>query len=326
MKLNSAIRTTAASVLLLAAAILFHIRPVSAQNRWGANYFPNLPLTTQNGKIVRFYDDVLKGKVVAINLIYTNCEYSCPLETARLAQVQKLLGDRVGKDIFFYSISIDPERDTPAQLKAYARKFHAGPGWTFLTGKKEDIELISKKIGLYSDPKLSLDGHTPHLLIGNESTGQWMRNAATDNPAFLATMIGDFMSSWKNRPAVKSAAESHPINFEQGHYLFATRCAACHSIGHGDKIGPDLLGVTNIRDRAWLTRIISTPNKMLEEKDPVAVALFEKYNQVRMPNPALPDSDVAAIIDYMKTQTDTALAAEKTGAAGMKIGTDASRK
>src|SRR4051794_22681385 len=84
--------------------------PVAADNtRWGADYFPNLPLTTQDGASVRFYDDLIKGKTVAIDLIYTTCKYACPLETARLVQVQRLLGGRVGRDIFFYSITIDPD-------------------------------------------------------------------------------------------------------------------------------------------------------------------------------------------------------------------------
>ena len=133
----------AGSALLVATLLTVGPRPAAADSRWGANYFPNLELTTQDGAKVHFYDDVLKGKIVAINLIYTHCQYSCPLETARLAQVQQILGDRVGKDIFFYSITLDPARDTPEVLKAYAEKYHAGPGWTFLTGKKEDIELIS---------------------------------------------------------------------------------------------------------------------------------------------------------------------------------------
>src|SRR5207244_12655421 len=111
-----------------AAAVLGGAASVAAGNSWGADYFPNVPLTTHEGKVVRFYDDLLKGKAVAINLIYTHCSASCPLETAKLAQVQRLLGDRVGKDVFFYSISIDPSRDTPEVLKAYAQKFHAGPG------------------------------------------------------------------------------------------------------------------------------------------------------------------------------------------------------
>ena len=207
---------------MLASALAFLFsRPVSADSRWGANYFPNIELTTQDGKTVHFYDDLIKGKIVAIDLIYTTCQYSCPLETARLAQVQKILGDRVGKDIFFYSITIDPANDTPAVLKAYAKKFHAGPGWTFLTGKKEDIEFLSKKLGLYSDPAATLDGHTPHLLLGNEPMGQWMRNSALDNPRFLSQMIGDFLDSFRNmKPAHgKENTESASIQLDPGQYL-----------------------------------------------------------------------------------------------------------
>src|SRR3954470_1198901 len=115
--------------LLVAAGGLLGPRPAAAGGPWGGDYFPNVPLITQDGKVVRFYDDLLKGKSVVINLIYTHCSGSCPLETARLSQVQHLLGDRVGKDIFFYSISIDPANDTPKALKAYAAKFNVQPGW-----------------------------------------------------------------------------------------------------------------------------------------------------------------------------------------------------
>ncbi|HEY4676423.1 MAG TPA: SCO family protein [Candidatus Angelobacter sp.] len=148
MQRKNWLRTAVIAACLFAGCIAGYVRPVAAEDHYGAKYFTNLRLTTQDGKTIHFYDDVLKGKIVAINLIYTNCEYSCPLETARMAQVQKILGDRVGKDIFFYSITIDPERDTPQVLKSYAEKFHAGPGWTFLTGKKEDLDLISRKLGL----------------------------------------------------------------------------------------------------------------------------------------------------------------------------------
>ncbi len=95
---------------------------------WGKNYFPNVPLVTHEGKKVRFFDDLIKDKVVMINFIYTSCPDTCPLETARLAQVEKILGDRVGRDVFMYSISIDPERDTPEVLKAYAQRYQAGAG------------------------------------------------------------------------------------------------------------------------------------------------------------------------------------------------------
>lgn len=123
---------------------------------WDGNYFPNVTLVTQDGKAVRFYDDLLRGRMVVINFIYTKCGDTCPLETAKLAQVQRLLGDRVGKDVFFYSISIDPERDTPQELKSYADKFHVKPRWLFLTGEKKDIELIRKKLGQAARPARTL--------------------------------------------------------------------------------------------------------------------------------------------------------------------------
>src|ERR1051326_1438904 len=172
--------------LIIALLLITTFSRAADNSRWGANYFPNVPLTTQDGKTVRFYDDVLKGKIFAIYLMYTKCQYMCPLETARLAQVQRILGDRVGKDIFFYGLSIDPVNDTPQALKAYAEKYHLSAGWTFLTGKKEDVELISKRLGLYSEPDPdNKDGHTPIVLLGNEPMGQFIRNSATDSPRFL---------------------------------------------------------------------------------------------------------------------------------------------
>src|SRR6476661_3260571 len=139
-KRQAGLATAIASFLIVIFLINAGSTPAAADNaRWGANYFPNVILTTQDGTKVHFYDDVIKGKIVVIDLIYTHCVDACPLETARLAQVQKLLGDRVGKDVFFYSISIDPNRDTPKVLKAYAQKYHIGPGWTFLTGKRPTL-------------------------------------------------------------------------------------------------------------------------------------------------------------------------------------------
>jgi protein SCO1/2 len=300
---KSWVRFLTASALFAGALTLLFAHLAMADGRWGANYFPNTELMTQDGKKVHFYDDLIKGKIVAINLIYTNCEYSCPLETARLAQVQKMLGERVGKDIFFYSISIDPVRDTPAALKAYAEKFHAGPGWVFLTGKKEEIDELSKKLGLYSDPSVNKDGHLPHLLIGNEANGQWLRDSATDNPRFLTNLIGNFVDTWKNHEvATKSYAEAAPIKMDDaGQYLFAKQCAACHTIGHGDKIGPDLRGVTAARERAWLTRYISEPDRMLAAGDPIAKALAAKY-KTPMPNLRLGQIDVTTIVNFLSTQ------------------------
>jgi len=212
--IGRAVAPAAVAWLAVALGAAFGTVRAAADNpRLGASYFPNVTLTTEAGTPVRFYDDLIKGKIVAINLIYTTCQYACPLETARLAQVQTLLGDRMGRDVFFYSITIDPDHDTPAVLKAYAEKFHAGPGWRFLTGKQADIELISKKLGIYAAPDpANPDGHLPYLLVGNEATGQWMRNSGVDNPSFLARTIGDWLSSWRYAPRApgKPAAGKAP--------------------------------------------------------------------------------------------------------------------
>jgi protein SCO1/2 len=239
-----------------------------------------------------------------------------------LAQVQKMLGDRVGKDIFFYSITIDPKHDTPKVLKEYRDKYHIGPGWTFLTGKQADIDLISKKLGLYTEPDPNdRDGHTPSVLIGNEPSGQWMRNSATDNARILANMIGNWLDGWGHAKAVDAKANNDqglPFDIrDQGRYTFATHCAACHTIGHGDKIGPDLLGVTTVRDRSWLETFISTPEKVIAAKDPIAVALYKKYNGINMPNLRLSDEELNNLLDFLAKQSaeqgkDTA-SSEKTG-------------
>ena len=273
----------AAGLLLFITAL--GINPVCAAppgSPWNAAYFTNAPLVTQDGQSVRFYDDLLKGKTVAINLIYTSCKDECPLETARLAQVQKLLGDRMGKDIFFYSISIDPAHDTPAVLKAYAEKFHVGPGWLFLTGKQADIALIGKKLGLSSLTDAdNPDGHQPSLMLGDEPTGQWIRHSAVDNPKFLAVAMENLLHSahnWQGQRALKAYAEAPALPaLDAGAYLFRSRCAACHTVGQGEGVGPDLLGVTAHRDRAWLARMIATPDRLLDEKDPLAMALFAQY-------------------------------------------------
>ena len=289
---------------------------ISSDVSSGSNRFPNVELITQDGKKVRFYDDLIKGKVVAIELMYTTCRYNCPLETARLVQLQKLLGDRMGKEVFFYSITIEPEIDTPKVLKAYAEKYHIGPGWTFLTGKEADIKLISKKLGLDSLPDVNdPDGHTPHLLIGNDATGLWMRNSALDNTKFLSMKIEQLIGYRAQTVDAAAANQTGAIklNLDKGAYLFATRCAACHTIGNGDKIGPDLLGVTSVRDVNWLRRTIIEPDKLLAEKDPIATALFKQYKEVQMPRLGLAEADVNVLIDFMKRETASFREREKAG-------------
>ena len=115
------------------------------------------------------------------------------------------------------------------------------------------------------------------------------------------------MNSWKNATTPKSYAEAPPIvATSSGQYLFTTRCATCHTIGRGDKIGPDLAGITGVRDRGWLTRYIAAPDTMRHEGDPIARALFAKYKTVRMPNLSLTDAEAADVVAYVDAQTAAA--------------------
>jgi len=238
-----------ALLLILGAALILRGGPAAAAGDagsiWGADYFPNIPLVTHEGKPVRFFDDLIKGKVVAINFIYTSCPDVCPLETAMLREVQEILGDQVGRDVFMYSITIDPERDTPEVLKKYAEKFEVGPGWLFLTGKKDDITLLRKKLGLYSEAKGGdkLEAHSVSGIMGNQSTGRWMRMSPFENPHVMATQLGTWLPNYK-KPGRKeqdyaNAPEVRTIS--KGESLFRTRCAACHTIGAKDSVKPALL-------------------------------------------------------------------------------------
>jgi protein SCO1 len=294
-------RKAAAAVLVAGAAGLL-AAGAAADPREGANYFPNVPLVTQDGKTVRFYDDLLKGRKVVINVIFTSCTDVCPLETANLVQLTKLLGERVGKDVYFYSLSIDPQRDTPPVLKAYAEKFGAGgPGWLFLTGKPEDIKAITKKLALIRDrdnPTSRNSHHAPYLALGIEPSGLWTRKHATTNPRFLASTMNTFFS-WPETEPQKSYAEAPPLQINEGLRLFQSRCSSCHTIGQGDKIGPDLRGVTDRRERVWLARYIADAPQVLSSGDPVAAALHNKYKKVVMPYLGLSASQVAEVMSFL---------------------------
>lgn len=291
--------------------------PLLAGERWGAGYFPNVELTSHEGKSYRFFDDLIQGKVVMINFIYTSCPDSCPLETARLAEVARILGDRVGKDVFIYSISIDPETDTPQVLARYAERYEAMPGWLFFTGDEREIVALRKKLGLYIAEIQSDDSndHNLSLIIGNQATGRWMKRSPFENPHVLATQVGSWLHGWKAPPAAQrefaQAPTLRPIS--DGERLFRTRCAACHKIGEqtvgtsvvvdAARLGPDLQDVTERREGAWLKRWLKEPDVMLRDKDPLAMKLFAEYREVPMPNMRLSDEDVHALLQFLRAES-----------------------
>jgi protein SCO1 len=159
-----------------------------------AKYFPNLVLLTQDNKPVRFYDDLLKGKVVLINFLFTTCKGVCSPMTANLAKVQKYLGERVGREVVMISVSVDPLTDTPAVLKKYADSFKTQPGWYFLTGEKKNVDWVLYKLGGYVEDR---EKHTSVLIIGNEATGEWMKVHAMANPSEIASAVTKLLAGKK---------------------------------------------------------------------------------------------------------------------------------
>ena len=294
-------------VAAFALLITSSIPGLSSASPWGADYFPNVPLVTHEGKTVRFFDDLIKDKIVVINFIYTHCPDTCPLETAQLVRVQNILGDRVGKDVFFYSISVDPENDTPEVLREYRKRFKAN--WTFLTGKKSDIIQIRRKLGLYIEEIQAEDSnnHNVNMIIGNQATGRWMKRSPFENPYVLADQVGNWLSGWKAPPRAdgyENAPELRSIS--RGEQIFRTRCASCHSITGNElagALGPDLLGVTRKREPQWLLDWLKAPDQMLKKKDPIAMALYKQYNNLAMPNMRLNKEEALSLLDYMADET-----------------------
>ena len=163
-----------------------HMSKNAAEASPAEKYFTDVELIDQNGKKVRFYTDVLKGKTVVVNAFFTSCTSVCPPMNRNMQKIQEAFGDRVGRDVFLVSITVDPAVDTPEKMKNYARNFHAGPGWMFLTGKKENLDWALYKLGQYVESK---DDHTTVLIIGNEKTGLWKKAFAMANVAELVQVV-----------------------------------------------------------------------------------------------------------------------------------------
>ncbi|OLC47147.1 MAG: SCO1/SenC family protein/cytochrome c [Acidobacteria bacterium 13_1_40CM_65_14] len=158
-----------------------------------SRYFPNVTLITHEGRTVKFYDDLIKDNIVTINFMYADCGGVCPGITMNLAKVQKALGDRVGRDIFMYSFTLQPEHDTPAVLKAYAEMHGVKPGWSFLTGDPADMELLRRKLGFVDpDPEVDKDKsqHIGNVRYGNEPLQLWAACPGLANPQWIVESIG----------------------------------------------------------------------------------------------------------------------------------------
>lgn len=163
-----------------------------ARERIHRQYFPDVTLLTQDNRKVRLYEDLVKDKIVTINFFYAHCEGICPLVTSNLVKVQRLLGDRVGRDIFMNSITLQPAEDTPAALKRYAKLHGIKPGWTLLTGKPDDIERLRRSLGFTNlDPQLDQDKsqHIGNVRYGNERLMEWAACPGMSKPEWIVKNI-----------------------------------------------------------------------------------------------------------------------------------------
>ena len=179
------------SIVLLLIMISAAVVLGQDQKSPAEKYFSDVELINQDGEKVRFYTDVLKNKVVVINTFFTTCTNICPPMNRNFEKIQEALGDRLGKTAFLVSITVDPETDTPTRLKEYGRRFHARPGWMFLTGKKENVEWALYKLGQYVETK---DAHTSIFIIGNEPKGLWKKAMGLAKAEELISIVEDVIN------------------------------------------------------------------------------------------------------------------------------------
>jgi cytochrome oxidase Cu insertion factor (SCO1/SenC/PrrC family) len=165
---------------------------------------PDVEVLDQNGNAIHFYGDLIKGKTVAINFIFTNCTTICPPLAATFARVQKEMGDKVGKDVHFISISVDPLTDTPQRLKAWGEKFKAGPGWTFVTGDKQEIDKLLNALGASVSRR---EDHSPTVIVGNDLKGVWTRTYGLARTGQLVGLIMDVIEGKVDESLTRETAK-----------------------------------------------------------------------------------------------------------------------
>lgn len=282
--------------------------PTSANARWGEGYLPNYTVVDQDGNRFKFYDDLIRGKKVIVNFIYTSCSELCPLTTSRMAMLQDRLGDALGRDYFMYTITIDPDHDGKDELKTYSKAFNVKPGWRFLTGSPEEIREINYKLG--ERAKLRAD-HRQEIMLGNDAKKSWARDSVLGDLDRLMLTVQE-MDPSVNLAKVAGGSLSttgmSAVSLAPGEALYGRMCASCHTIGHGVRTGPDLKDVALRRDEAWLKSFIQNPDRKFAEKDPIALSLKENFPAVTMPNLGLSARDAEDVLAYIARRSEAASA------------------
>lgn len=168
--------------------------PAAPAQSAGPINVPDVALRDQDGRELHFYRDLVQGKTVLINFVFTTCTTVCPPMGATFAKVQKLLGERSGRDVQLISVSVDPAVDTPERLKAWGTRFGAGPGWTLVTGAKEEVDRLLKALAVYTADK---GDHSPLVLAGNESAGRWTRAYGLARPEEMIALVDGLTTTTK---------------------------------------------------------------------------------------------------------------------------------
>jgi len=179
------------SVPVSSAAAVSNTSSDAAAEEKARNYFTDTEVIDQNGKKQRFYSDVLKGRVVLISFIFTNCEFACPMQAQKLKQARAAMVPSIKDDVWYVTLSVDPERDTPEAMKKFAERQGVDESrWIFLTGKKENMEFLVKRLGQYTP---DIESHTTLMLAGNTITKHWTRVMPMLTPPDIANKMRDLV-------------------------------------------------------------------------------------------------------------------------------------
>lgn len=312
--------------LMKTLALLLCFATVAAASDFrqaGVNYFTDLELVDQHGAKVRFYSDLLAGKVVVINSFFATCSGSCPVMSAAFRKIQAALGDRVGRDVHLVSITVDPETDTPEQLRKFAKSASAGPGWHLVTGSKENVTQALRKLGLYTETR---ETHTSIVLIGNEPKGVWkkafgladadeivrlVREVAAESTALTeAEKRGRHLYRHGESPSARPVTALVGGNSGTAIAAGALPCGSCHGV-EGQGIAEGSIEPADIR-AASLANYLVKPGRRRPRYDDALLARAlrdgrdsgdEPLSPV-MPRYRMDDRDLADLLAYLRRLGD----------------------
>lgn len=189
---------------ILAILAAFAMSIGSNQNRALASEskkVSDIEVVDQDGKKVNIYSDLIKGKIVGVNFIYTTCKMICIPMSAVFSGTAKLLTEEgLGDRVNLISVTLDPENDTPEKLKEFAKKHKREKGWTLVTGDPVKIRGLLKELGGFEK---NIESHGAFTVIGNDLTGEWKKISGIKPPKGL---VEEFKKIESKKTETKEAA------------------------------------------------------------------------------------------------------------------------